>query len=148
MFAQLHVRMAGPFAALLLAACASSPPPPAAPESPPAATSAAAATPAAGEKQAPPGQRRYKWTRATEADIAAQLDKKFEEAAKAYVQLKRDDQVMFCKKYKEIGSTIRTLHCITEAELRRQVEDSDQVREQMRHKMGKCDIHSGCSAGG
>jgi len=140
--------MAGPLAVLLVAACASSPPPPTTPESSPAATSAAAATPSADEKQVPAGQRHYKWTRATEADIAAQLDARFKEAAKAYVQLKRDDQVMFCKKYKEIGSTIRTLHCITEAELRKQVEDSDQVREQMRHKMGKCDIHSGCSAGG
>ena len=146
--ARLQIRIAGPVAALLLASCASSPPPPAPPESSSAATAAAASTSPADEKQVPPGQRRYKWSRATEADIAAQLDKKFEEAAKSYVQLKRDDQVMFCKKYKEMGSTIRTLHCITEAELRKQVEDSDQVREQMRHKMGKCDIHSGCSAGG
>ncbi len=48
----------------------------------------------------------------------------------------------------EMGSAIRTLHCITEAELRKQVEDSDQVRDQMRHKMGKCDITVGCGAGG
>jgi hypothetical protein len=152
-FARLHNRIAGPAATLLLAACASSPPPPAAPAPPAAETTGAAHTTAEitntrDEKQSPPGQRRYKWSRASEPEVAAQLDKKFLEVAKSYVQLKRDDQVMFCKKYKEMGSTIRTLHCITEAELRKQVEDSDQVREQMRHKMGKCDISSGCSAGG
>jgi hypothetical protein len=125
-------------ATLLIAACASSPP----------ATTSAATTPAGDTKDTAPGQRRYQWSRASEADIAAQLDEKFKEAAKSYVQLKRDDQLMFCKKYREMGSSIRTLHCITEAELRKQVEDSDQVREQMRHKMGKCNISSGCSAGG
>ena len=147
MFARLHHGITGPVATLLLTACASSTPPPTASAPPAAATSDAATTPN-GEKQAPPGQRHYKWSRASEPEVAAQLDKKFLEVAKSYVQLKRDDQVMFCKKYKEMGSTIRTLHCITEAELRKQVEDSDQLREQMRHKMGKCDISSGCSAGG
>ncbi len=67
---------------------------------------------------------------------------------KSFVRLKRDDQVMFCKKYREIGNAIRTLHCITEAELRKQVEDSDELRQQMRNKMGHCDITSGCQAGG
>jgi len=128
--------------AALLCACAAQPPAPA-----PATAPATTQTPAAERPTPPPGQRRYKWTKASEADVAATLDEKFREAAKAYVQLKRDDQVMFCKKYREIGSTIRTLHCITEAELRKQVEDSDELRDQMRHKMGKCDISSGCSAG-
>jgi hypothetical protein len=130
----------------LLAGCAATP------AGAPAATAPAKTVEApatdANKPPPPPGQTRYKWSRATEADVAAQLDKKFQEAAKAYVQLKRNDQVMFCKKYREMGSSIRTLHCITEAELRKQVEDSDQVRNQMRHKMGKCDITVGCSGGG
>ena len=70
--------------------------------------------------------------------MAAALDRKFEDAAKYYVQLKRNDQLMFCKKYKEMGSSIRTLHCITEAELRKQVEDSEELRSQMRNRVGKC----------
>ena len=131
--------------ALVLAACAAQPPAPA--PSAPAAAATNAAPPPADAKPVPAGQKHYKWSKATEADVAAALDEKFREAAKAYVQLKRDDQVMFCKKYREIGSSIRTLHCITEAELRKQVEDSDELRDQMRHKMGKCDISSGCSAG-
>jgi hypothetical protein len=122
--------------AALLCACAS--PPPAAP-------TVAAATPvdpAADAKRPPPppGQRRYQWTKATEAEVAAQLDKKFQLAAKSYVQLKRDDQLMFCKRYREMGSSIRTLHCITEAELRKQVEDSADMRDQMRQTMGRCTL--------
>jgi len=132
----------GVVAVTLLAACASTPP------ATPAATTAAATTSAAAdEKPAPIGQKKYKWTKASEAEVAAALDKKFQEVAKQYVQLKRNDQLMFCKKYREMGSTIRTLHCITEAQLRKQVEDSDDVREQMRHSMGKCDITVGCGAG-
>jgi hypothetical protein len=129
---------------MIFAGCASTPP------TVPAATANAAApssAPAGTDKPAPPGQTRYKWSKASEAEVAERLDKKFREAAKAFVQLKRNDQLMFCKRYREMGSSIRTLHCITEAELRKQVEDSDQVREQMRNKMGKCDITAGCGAG-
>lgn len=129
-------------AALLLGGCASSPPP----ENPPA--QAAAAPPAAEQKPSPPGQTRYKWSNATEAEVAAVLDAKFREAAKQFVQLKRNDQVMFCKRYRDIGTMIAQIHCITEAELRKQVEDGEQVRQQMKNRMGKCDITSGCQAGG
>jgi hypothetical protein len=143
-------------AALALAACASSPTPPAsstAAASPTPATSttspASPAEPAtaAAEKPVPAGQTRYKWSKATEADVAAALDKKFMEASKQFVKLKRNDEVMFCKRYRDMGSNIPTLHCITEAELRRQVEDSDEIRQQMRNRMGKCDIAAGCRAG-
>jgi hypothetical protein len=113
---------------VLMCACAA--PPPAAP-----------GTKAPADQSAPPpGQTRYKWTKATEAEVAAQLDKKFQEAAKSFVQLKRNEQVMFCKRYREMGSSIRTLHCITEAELRKQVEDSDQMRDRIRNNVGKCTL--------
>jgi hypothetical protein len=126
----------------LLAGCASAPPP---------AAPATAAMPATGpaETQSPVGQTKYKWSKATEAEVAAALDRKFEAAAKQFVQLKRNDQLMVCKRYREMGSSIRTLHCITEAELRKQVEDSDQMRDQMRQKVGKCTMGDKvpCSAG-
>jgi hypothetical protein len=139
--------------AAILCSCATRPENP---PTPTASTTSVADSPAASsiatdnrEKPAPAGQTHYKWSRATEADVAAQLDKKFEEAAKSFVQLKRNDQLMFCKKYKEMGSTIRTLHCITEAELRKQVEDSDELRANMRNRMGKCTGGQpvACSAG-
>ena len=125
----------------LLYACASQPP------ATPVAATNAAATPAE-RPPPPPGQTRYKWTRAEEAEVAAQLDKKFQEAAKSFVQLKRNDQLMFCKRYREMGSTIRTLHCITEAELRKQVEDSDQMRDQIRNKVGRCTLTAGVPCSG
>jgi|ERR1044071_3458626 hypothetical protein len=147
----IRVRVLSVIAPLLLAACASSPPPPVAAATPPGSADTSAATGAATDANRPPpppGQKRYKWSKASEAEVAAALEKKFQEAAKSYVQLKRGDQLMFCKKYREMGSSIRTLHCITEAELRKQVEDNDEVRQQMRNKMGHCDITSGCQAGG
>ena len=125
--------------ALLLCACASKPP--AAPEAADVVNAATSTSAPASDAEKPPppaGQKRYKWTKASEDEVAAQLDKKFQEAAKSFVQLKRDNQLMFCKKYREMGSNIRTLHCITEAELRKQVEDSDELRNQMRNKVGKC----------
>lgn len=124
---------------LLIAACATPPPTPAVPVAPPSASAPAESSPA--------GQKPHKWTSATEAEVAAQLDKKFAEAAKSFVKLKRDDKVMFCKRYRDIGSMIAQLHCITEAELRKQVEDSDELRAQMRTKMGRCVLGSGCGAG-
>jgi outer membrane biogenesis lipoprotein LolB len=86
------------------------------------------------------------WTAATEADTAAVLDQKFRDAAKGYVQLKKDGVLMFCKKQREIGSNIRTLQCITEAQLRNQVETMDDYR-QRRRDAAKCTHGPGCSAG-
>ena len=131
---------------LVLAACAT-------PRAAAPATPATASTPASpgsarvDHNAAPPGQRRAKWSKATEAEVAATLDRKFQAAAKSFVKLKRDDQVMFCKRYRDIGSMIPQLHCITEAELRKQVEDSDELRDQVRRRVGKCALGPGCAAG-
>src|SRR6185503_6874005 len=92
----------------LLCACASPPP------STPATGAAAASAPEAAKPPPPPGQKRYKWSKASEEEVAAALDKKFQQAAKQFVQLKRDNQLMFCKNYKDMGSNVRRLHCITE----------------------------------
>src|SRR5690242_14507800 len=96
--------------AALLGACATQPSPTAPTANAPSTTN----TTNASKPPPPPGQRRYKWSRASEAEVAAALDKKFQEAAKSFVQLKRDDQLMFCKNYRDIGSNVRRLHCITE----------------------------------
>jgi hypothetical protein len=132
--------------AALLGACASSPPP-AAPAA--GAPATAATSNAQAPKKAPIGQTQHKWSMATEAEVAAELDRKFEAAAKQFVTLKKDDQIMYCKRYRMMGSMIPTLHCITEAELRKQVEDTDALRDRMRQTMGKCDIAAGvgCRAG-
>ena len=102
-------------AAALLVACASKPPEGAPPE----------------EKQKPV------WSVATEAETAAALDAKFLEASKSYVKLKKDGVLMFCKKQREIGSNIPTIHCLTEAQLRERVERMEEYRSRQRD-IGKC----------
>ena len=125
-----------------LSGCASAPP-----ANPPTANNAPPADTATREKKSPPGQSPHKWTKANEAEVAKTLDEKFREAAKSFVKLKRDDQVMYCKKYKDIGTLLPQMHCITEAELRKQLEDSDDLRDRMRSGMGRCAIGAGCGAG-
>jgi len=113
----------------LLAACASQP-----------ATEAAAAPVAPAPASAAPAAQ-------TEADTAAALEKKFQDAAKGYKVVQRDGQTLYCKKEKVIGSTLPTLQCMTEAQLRNQVETMDDYRDRMRNS-SKCTLGPGCGAGG
>ncbi len=115
----------------LLASCATAPT---------ATESQAAATEAAPDKAKP------KWSMASEEEVAAKLDLEFEKAAKGYVKLKKDGVLMFCKRYKTIGSNIATIQCITEAELRQQVENMSKYRDDMRHRGGKCTHGVGCQS--
>jgi hypothetical protein len=124
-----------------IAGCASEPAvqkAPAAPAVPavPAAPAVPSAAPVSAAAEARP-----------EADAAAQLEKKFQEAAKGYKIVQRDGKTMYCKKEKVIGSTIPTLQCITEAQLRLQVEQMDDLRQRMRNN-AHCTLGPGCSAGG
>jgi hypothetical protein len=119
------VRNAGVVCTVLLVACASTP---------------EQAAPAAEPEKKPV------WSMATETETAAALDKKVQEAAKGYVKLKKDGVLLFCKKRKEIGSNIATIQCITEAQLRNQVETMEDYR-QRRRDAAKCTHGVGCSAG-
>jgi hypothetical protein len=120
----------------LIAGCASDP---SAQKAAPAVTATAPATPAA---PIPPAAEAR-----TEADAATQLERKFQEAAKGYKVVQKDGKTMYCKKEKVIGSTIPTLQCITEAQLRLQVEQMDDLRQRMRNG-SRCTLGSGCGAGG
>jgi hypothetical protein len=121
-----------------IAGCASEP---AAQNAPAAPVAPAAAAAPATQPVSPAAEAR------TEADAAAQLEKKFQEAAKGYKIVQRDGKTMYCKKEKVIGSTIPTLQCITEAQLRLQVEQMDDLRQRMRNN-AHCTLGPGCSAGG
>jgi Skp family chaperone for outer membrane proteins len=66
----------------------------------------------------------------TEAEAAQQLEKKFQEAAKGYKVVERDG---------------RTLYCMTEPQLRLQVENMEELRGRMRNS-AKCTM--GRSGGG
>lgn len=117
---------------LIMSGCASAPPA----ESPPPAST----PPSAAEQKKPV------WSVPTEEQTAAALDQKFEDAAKGYVKLMKDGVLLFCKRSKDIGSNLPTVKCITEAQLRNQVETMDDYRERRRNA-AKCTHGVGCGAG-
>jgi len=113
--------------ALVMSGCASTP-------------SSDTAPPSAGEPKKPV------WSVPTEQQTAAALDQKFQDAAKGYTKLMKDGVLLFCKRSKDIGSNLPTVKCITEAQLRNQVETMDDYRERRRNA-AKCTHGVGCSAG-
>jgi hypothetical protein len=116
----------------LFAGCASAP----------AANAAAVpATPAPKVTTAPPEA-----AATAEADTAAGLEKRFQEAARSYKVVQKDGKTMYCKRERVMGSTIPTLQCITEAQLRTQVENTDEIRQKMRNRAGCAQM--GCGGGG
>lgn len=115
----------------LLAACASEP----ATKTAPATSTAAASAPAPAAATA-------------EADTAAGLEKKFQDAARSYKVVQKEGKTMYCKRERVMGSTIPTLQCITEAQLRNQVENTDELRQRMRNRAGGCVQTGGCTGGG
>jgi hypothetical protein len=117
-------------ATALLGACASEPA---------ASTAPAAATPA------PPAATA---AATTEADTAAGMEKKFQEAARGYKVVQKDGKTMYCKRERVIGSTIPTLQCITEAQLRNQILNTEELRQRMRRAPGGCVQTGGCTGGG
>ena len=131
----------------LLAACASQPAdapassaPVSAPDSAPAAPATSAAPVAAAAAAESPEAK-------PEADAASLAEKKFQEAARSYRMVQKDGKTMYCKKEKPINSTIPRMQCISESELRLQVEQMDELRDRMRNS-SRCVRGPGCSAGG
>ena len=81
-----------------------------------------------------------------EADTAAALEKKFQDAARSYKVVQKEGKTLYCKREKVMGSTIPTLQCITEAQLRNEVETADEMRQRMRNRSGGC--MPNCAGGG
>jgi Skp family chaperone for outer membrane proteins len=112
-----------------LAACASS------------GTSASptpAAKPASAPATAAPAQPAQ-----AEAEVASNLEKKFQDAAKSYKVVQKEGKTLYCKREKVIGSTLPTLVCMTEAQLRNQIETTEEQRKNMRNS-AKCTMGPGC----
>ena len=123
-------------AAAMLAACASQPA-----EQPAAAPAAKASTaPAAAAVAADPA-------RSTEGDTAASMEKKFQDAARSYKTVQKDGKTMYCKRERVIGSTIPTMQCLTETQLRNQVEATEELKNRMRRGGGPCVQTGGCAGG-
>src|SRR5687768_9397049 len=114
----------------LLSACASQPA--AAPPAPASAPAAAASEPA---------------TKASEAETASAMEKKFQETARSYKTVQRDGKTLYCKREKVIGSTIPTMQCYTETQLRNQIEATEETKKRMRRGGGPCVQTGGCVGG-
>jgi len=56
------------------------------------------------------------------------LEKKFQRAAKQYEKFEHEGQTMYCKKEKTTMSNIPQVQCLTESQLRKQVEDFERSR--------------------
>lgn len=114
-------------------------------------TAATSGDPAAAATRRTDGKKPV-WTVPTEAEIAAALERKYLDATKDFVKLKKNDELMFCKRWREIGTSIAKINCLTVAQVRTQVDNMDQYREDMRNRSGKCTLGAGvgsapCSAG-
>jgi len=133
-----------------LTACASGQPTDSATAAYAAATSQDAAARQASTQTA--GGKKPVWSVPSEAEVAASLEKKYLDATKDWVKLKKNDELMFCKRYREIGTSIPKINCITVSEVRVQVDNMEKYRDDMRNKSGKCTFGAGggggpCSAG-
>jgi len=111
----------------LISACASQPATHGTAQAQPATPVAPVSPVAAAAPVSPAAEAR------PEADAATQLEKKFQEAAKGYKVVQKEGKTYYCKREKVIGSTIPTLQCISEAQLRLQVEQMDDLRDRMRN---------------
>jgi hypothetical protein len=69
---------------------------------------------------------------------AAELDRRVAEAAAKLSKVERNGVVFYCKRSRQMGTNIARLNCMTESQLRVEVETMAQVRDDMRNKMGKC----------
>jgi hypothetical protein len=117
-------------AVALLAACASQP----------AAQTAATPAAAPASAAAPPAQ-------ATEGDTASAMEKRFQETARSYKTVQKDGKTMYCKREKVIGTTIPTMQCYTETQLRNQIEATEELKKRMRRGGGPCVQTGGCAGG-
>jgi len=113
-----------------------------------AAYAAATSQDAAARQAATPTTTGKKpvWSVPSETEVAAALEKKYLDATKGWVKLKKNDELMFCKRYREIGTTIPKINCLTTAQVRVQVDNMEKYRDDMRNKGGKCTFGAGSSA--
>jgi hypothetical protein len=145
-FKRMFVSLLLGASAAVLAACATqsaAPQVPAAPQAP--AAPVAAAPPAAA--MAPTPATPPADSAAAESDTATSMEKKFREAAKSYKVVQRDGKTMYCKRERVIGTTIPTMQCMTEAQLRNQVESTEELKRRMRRGGGPCVQTGGGCAG-
>ena len=72
------------------------------------------------------------------------MEKKFQETARSYKTVQKDGKTMYCKRERVIGSTIPTMQCYTETQLRHQIETTEELKRNMRRGGGPCVQSGGC----
>ncbi len=77
---------------------------------------------------------------ASEKKDAAAIDRLVAEAAAQYTKVEKEGVVYYCKRTRQMGTNISALRCMTESQLRNEVETMVQLRDDMRNKMGKCTL--------
>jgi hypothetical protein len=83
----------------------------------------------------------------TDAANSQRLEKKFQEAARGYRVVQKEGRTLYCKRERVLGSTIPTLQCLSEAQLRLQVENMEELRGRMRSG-AKCTLGRDGGGGG
>ena len=73
------------------------------------------------------------------------MEKKFQDAARSYKTMQKDGKTMYCKREKVLGTTIPTMQCLTETQLRNRVEATEEIKKNMRRGGGPCVQTGGCS---
>ena len=135
-FRNLFVSVALGASTVIIAACATEP------KASQVAAPAVAATPAV----APVPAAAPNGAAAAETEAASAMEKKFRDAARSYKVVQRDGKTLYCKREKVIGSTIPTMQCLTEAQLRIQVENTEELKRRMNRGGGPCVQTGGCGS--
>ena len=73
-----------------------------------------------------------------EAEASANLDRLVAEAARGLSRIEKDGVVYFCRRERQMGSNIASLKCLTESQLRVEVETMARYRDELRNRAGKC----------
>ena len=82
-----------------------------------------------------------------DAENAEGLDAALADAARGYTRVKENGVTLFCKRYRQTGSNLTTTNCITEAQLREQLENARKFGEDRRQQGRRCASGPGCQAG-
>jgi hypothetical protein len=79
-------------------------------------------------------------------DDATKLDAELAEAARGYSRVNRDGVLMFCRRERPSGSKIATSVCMTEAQLRDQIEATKKFNQDTMQQGRRCSQGPACQS--
>jgi hypothetical protein len=80
----------------------------------------------------------------SKTELNEQLDPAVAEAAKGYERVMKNGELFFCKREQPIGSKMWTTRCVTEVQLKEQVEDAKKFQSDVMQQGRRCS-GAGCS---